>query len=225
MHLSDRDMNSLENSKTAWSTPLILTKRMKLSRFFRIIAATGLLLSLEACTKGFEELNISPTQPATVPAEYVLSNVQMNALMAEGANWWQVGSWIQQWASGSLSAPSQYQEDRDIYETRNWATHYGYINNLAQIRNRLLKGQEDDPNGRTKLAIARINEIYIWQRMTDFWGDIPYSESALPESEIILTPRYDLQKDIYTSLLADLNTAMGNLQTSDVSYGLSLIHI
>ena len=39
--------------------------------------------------------------------------------------------------------------------------------------------------------------------MTDFWGDIPFSESALPEAEIILTPKYDLQKDIYTALLAD----------------------
>ncbi len=192
---------------------------MKSRKIPQIITATALAWGLSACSKGFEELNISPTQPATVPAEYVLSNVQLNGLLNEGSNWWQVGSWVQQWASGSLSAPSQYQEDRDIYETRNWSAHYGYVNNLAQIRNRLLKGQEDDPNGRTKLAIARINEIYLWQRMTDFWGDIPYSESALPEADIILTPKYDLQKDIYNSLLSELNTAANNLQTTDVSYG------
>ncbi|GAB2765851.1 SusD/RagB family nutrient-binding outer membrane lipoprotein [Rhabdobacter roseus] len=192
---------------------------MKKNTFYRLIAAACLTLGLVACTEGFEELNISPTQPATVPAEYVLSNVQLNALLTEGTNWWQVGSWVQQWASGSLSAPSQYQEDRDIYETRNWAAHYGYINNLAQIRNRLLKGQEESPNGRTKLAIARINEIYIWQRMTDFWGDIPYSESALPEAEIILTPKYDLQQDIYKSLLTELDAAMSKLNASDISYG------
>lgn len=192
---------------------------MKTNTLNRLIVSACVALGLVACTDGFEELNISPTQPATVPAEYVLTNVQLNALLAEGANWWQVGSWVQQWASGSLSAPSQYLEDRDIYETRNWASHYGYINNLAQIRNRLLKGQEEAPSGRTKLAIARINEIYIWQRMTDFWGDIPYSESALPEAEVILTPKYDQQQDIYKSLLADLDAAMSKLNTSDISYG------
>ena len=92
---------------------------MKKNTFYRLIASAFLTLGLVACTDGFEELNISPTQPATVPAEYVLSNVQLNALLTEGANWWQVGSWVEQWASGSLSAPSQYLEDRDIYETRN----------------------------------------------------------------------------------------------------------
>lgn len=175
--------------------------------------------TLWSCTEDFEELNISPTQPAAVPPEYVLSNVQLNGLLVEGANWWQTGSWIQQWASGSLSAPSQYLEDRDIYETRLWANHYNYIHNLAQIRNRLLKGSENDPAGRTKLAIAKINEIYIWQRMTDFWGDIPYSQTGLLETEMILTPQYDRQEDIYKSLLVDLNKAMSDLNASDLSYG------
>lgn len=186
---------------------------------YKTITLAGAVTMLSACTEGFEELNISPTQPANVPAEYILSNVQLNGLMAEGANWWQVGSWVQQWASGNLSAPSQYLEDRDIYETRSWASHYGYIHNLAQIRNRLLKGQEESPAGRTKLAIARINEIYIWQRMTDFWGDIPYSEVGVPEAELILTPKYDTQKEIYTSLLAELDRAMNAMSTSDISFG------
>lgn len=180
----------------------------------------GLLaFHLQACTDGFEALNVNPTQPATVPAEYVLSSVQMNAYLNEGANWWQVGSWIQQWASGSLSAPSQYLEDRDIYETRNWGAHYGYINNLAQIRNTLLKGMEDSPEGRSKLAISKINEIYIWQRMTDFWGDIPYTQTGMLAENITLTPQYDLQQDIYKSLIADLDAAIAKLSPTDFSLG------
>lgn len=183
------------------------------------VAVLCFVVLLSACTKNFEKLNVSPTQPASVPPEYILSNMQLGGLLAEGANWWQVGSWVEQWASGSLSAPSQYLEDRDIYETRNWAAHYGYIHNVSQIRNRLLKGQEETTSGRTKLAIAKINELYIWQRMTDFWGDIPYSESGLPESELILTPKYDTQESIYKSILSELDKAMSNLNVSDLSYG------
>jgi hypothetical protein len=200
----------------------LITYKMKTNRYLKhLTASLTLAMGLLGCTNDFEELNTSPTQPAAVPAEYVLTNVQMNGIMAEGGNWWQVGSWVEQWASGSLSAPSQYQEDRDIYETRNWASHYSYINNLAQIRNRLLKGQEETAAGRTKLAIAKINEIYLWQRMTDFWGDIPYSESAQTEAEMILTPKYDAQKDIYASLLADLDAAAGRLNSADLSYGVA----
>lgn len=194
--------------------------RMKLYRnLLRITTVFGVAAMLFSCTKNFEKLNTSPTQATSVPPEYILSNVQLSGLLTEGANWWQVGSWVEQWASGNLSAPSQYLEDRDIYETRNWAAHYGYINNLSQIRNLLLKGQEETPAGKTKLAIAKINELYIWQRMTDFWGDIPYSESGLPESEIILTPKYDTQEEIYKSILAELDIAMGRLSASDLSYG------
>lgn len=190
-----------------------------LNKHTRWAVLLGMTTFLSACTKNFEELNISPTQPATVPAEYILTNTQLSGFLVEGANWWQVGSWVEQWASGNLSAPSQYLEDRDIYETRNWSTHYGYIRDLSQIRNRLLKGQEETEAGRTKLAIAKINELYIWQRMTDFWGDIPYAESGLPESEIILTPRYDKQEDIYKSMLSELDLAMSRLNASDLSFG------
>src|SRR5690606_21164402 len=96
---------------------------MKIYRTFRLSLVIGSLAAVIGCTEEFEELNISPTQPAVVPPEYILSNVQLGGLLTEGGNWWQVGSWVQQWASGSLSAPSQYQEDRDIYETRIWAAH------------------------------------------------------------------------------------------------------
>ena len=56
------------------------------------------------------------------------------------ANPLQVGSWIQHWASGNLVGPSQYLEDRDIYETRSWAAHYALINNLRQIQEPTCKG-------------------------------------------------------------------------------------
>ena len=55
--------------------------------------------------------------------------------------------------------------------------------------------------------------------MTDFWGDIPYSETGLPESEIILTPKYNTQEEIYKSMIVELDQAMSRLSASDLSYG------
>lgn len=190
-------------------------KRLFIQKIFSVLS---LLLSVSACTNNFEELNTSPTSPRNVPAEYLYSQAQLNGFLADGTNWWQVGSWVEQWASGSLSAPSQYLEDRDIYETNNWTSHYELIKNLAQIRNQVLKGQESSPNGRTKLAIAKITEIYFWQRMTDFWGDIPYTQAGLPDDNLVLLPKYDKQEDIYKSLISDLDAANAQLNATDVSY-------
>ncbi|WP_019986790.1 SusD/RagB family nutrient-binding outer membrane lipoprotein [Rudanella lutea] len=181
-----------------------------------MIALTTLAVG---CTQNFEEINTSPVAPASVPAEYLLTQAQLSGITADGDNNWQVGSWIQQWASGSLSAPSQYLEDRDLYETNNWRNHYDLIKNLAQIRNRALKGQEDTPNGRTKLAIAKIYETFIWQRMTDFWGDIPYTQAGMPDDNLALLPRYDKQEDIYRSLISNLDGAVAQLNRNDVSFG------
>jgi len=169
---------------------------------------------ISACTDNFEELNISPTQPVIVPAEYVLSQVELNGLMFDANNWWSVGSWVQHWASGTIVVSSQYVEDRP-----SWANLYSTLNNLTQIRNKILKGEENTPVGRTKLAIAKIIEVFLWQRMTDYWGDIPYSEACMPEDQIILQPQYDTQEDIYESLISDLNNAMNKLNATDISYG------
>lgn len=195
---------------------LIVMKRM--NQFIFLLSITAFTGIFSSCTKNFDELNVSPTQPNTVPAEYLFSQALLSGITAE-SNPLQVGSWIQHWASGNLVGPSQYLEDRDIYETRSWAAHYALINNLRQIQDKILKGEEATPTGRTKLAIAKIYEIFIWQRMTDFWGDIPYTEAGLPESEIILTPVYDKQEDIYKSLLSSLDGAMAQLNGQDISYG------
>ncbi|NME67328.1 SusD/RagB family nutrient-binding outer membrane lipoprotein [Flammeovirga aprica] len=52
---------------------------------------------------------------------------------------------------------------------------------------------------------------YFFSVTTDVWGDIPYSEAlqtvALGYDNTITQPKYDAQKDIYTDLFAQLETA------------------
>lgn len=56
-----------------------------------------------------------------------------------------------------------------------------------------------------QIAVARILKAYFMWHITDRWGDLPYTE-ALQGVEN-LTPRYDLQKDIYYSLFTELKEA------------------
>ncbi|HTN09291.1 SusD/RagB family nutrient-binding outer membrane lipoprotein [Agriterribacter sp.] len=67
-------------------------------------------------------------------------------------------------------------------------------------------------------GIFKIFRSLLFSFMTDFYGDIYYSE-ALKGREGILYPKYDKQEDIYTGLLAELDEANTLIKqgTEDIS--------
>lgn len=56
------------------------------------------------------------------------------------------------------------------------------------------------------MAIALTLKAFYVSNLTDVFGDIPYSEAFRAEYGNV-TPKYDTQKDIYTSLIAELDSA------------------
>jgi hypothetical protein len=178
------------------------------------------LLTAQACTKDFEQINTSPTTFTTLDPGIVFSKVLKDVLFQEGFEFTNnvFGSWAQHWAGGVLISSSRYIQQNDDFF---WDVHYGYIRNLAQIRTQILKGKESDPKGRTKLAIARIFEIFVWQRMTDVCGDIPFSETATGSDNVNNQPKFDTQESIYQTLIKDLDAAMAQLTATDDSYGVA----
>ena len=189
-----------------------------MKNIFKSIILTGAVCFMQACTDDFEKINTPPTSVTTIDPGLVLSKVQKDAAFAEGYEYPnnQFGSWIQQWAGGVLISSSRYVEQSD---NSTWEGHYTLIRNISQIRNQVLKGLENDPAGRTKLAIAKIVEISIWQRLTDLFGDVPYSQTALGQEDVNTKPVFDTQESIYKSLITDLDAATAQLNASDASYG------
>ena len=49
--------------------------------------------------------------------------------------------------------------------------------------------------------MGRILKARTFLRMTDLWGDIPYSEAFTGTN---ITPAYDTQESIYTDLISEL---------------------
>lgn len=182
------------------------------------ILLIGLITLIQACTGDFEKINTPPTSVTTIDPGLVLSKVQKDAAFMEGVEYPnnQYGSWAQHWAGGVLISSSRYIEQSD---NNTWDAHYTLIRNITQIRNQILKGLENDPSGRTKLAIAKIVEISVWQRLTDLFGDIPYSQTAMGQEAVNTKPSFDTQESIYKSLISNLDAAMGQLNASDASYG------
>ncbi|MBA2760460.1 MAG: SusD/RagB family nutrient-binding outer membrane lipoprotein, partial [Segetibacter sp.] len=185
---------------------------------FKSFIVVASVFCIHGCTKDFEKINTPPTSVTTIDPGLVLSKVQKDAAFAEGYEYPnnQFGSWIQHWAGGVLISSSRYVEQSD---NGTWDAHYSLIRNISQVRNEILKGLENDPSGRTKLAIAKIVEISVWQRLTDLFGDVPYSQTALGAADVNTKPVFDTQESIYKSLITDIDAAMGQLNASDLSYG------
>lgn len=174
---------------------------------------------MSSCTKDFERINTPPTSVTAVDPGLLFSRILRDGTFQESGevpnN--KFGSWVQHWAGGPVVPVSRYFEGP---ENLIWSQHYVLLRNIIQIREELA-GLENEPAGRSKLAIASIYEVYLYQRLTDLFGDIPFSEVTRSHTEINRTPKFDPQEAIYPALIDRLNAALASLTVGDQSYGSS----
>ncbi|MGJ1234545.1 MULTISPECIES: SusD/RagB family nutrient-binding outer membrane lipoprotein [Sphingobacterium] len=174
---------------------------------------------LGSCTKDFERINTPPTSVTTVDPSLLIARVLRDGTFQESGELPnnKFGSWIQHWAGGPVVPVSRYFEGP---ENLIWSQHYTLLRNIVQIKQEL-SGKEDNAEGRSKLAIAELYEAYLYQRLTDLFGDIPYSEITKSTKEINRTPKFDKQEDIYPALIQKVDAAIARLTSGDLSYGSS----
>jgi hypothetical protein len=73
--------------------------------------------------------------------------------------------------------------------------------------------------------VARIMRALIFERITDLYGDCPYSQAGLGYYSKIYFPVYDKQQAIYTDLLKEVSDATGQLDAAgDVPTGDQYYH-
>ncbi|MBW6500833.1 MAG: SusD/RagB family nutrient-binding outer membrane lipoprotein [Bacteroidales bacterium] len=182
-----------------------------------IILATFVLVALlSSCTKDFEEMNKSPNNPVDVPAINIFTNTLSSSINRQLGGWIQhtyLGPWSQQWCK------VQY-IDEDRYMPRDMSGEFQapYTSELKNLTIVIEKATEDGNN--RLLAAAKIMRVWAFSYLTNVWGDIPYSQ-ALQGFQIdgTLTPEYDTQESIYTSMLAELEQANVLLTGTTLNFG------
>lgn len=177
-----------------------------------------------SCTDDFSAINENPNEPAIVPEELLFTRALRKAMLDDFT--WQVGEHLHpnmfvQHFSNPIPA---FNTDR--YEVNNgWLTRYWDIayTDFGKDIQQVIDQTEDDPEKVNKYAQARIWKVFIVHRLTDFFGDIPYSEAFEGNS----TPVYDPQEEIYRDLFNELDEAVALFDASqedrfgeaDVLYG------
>ncbi len=179
----------------------------------------GLLLIvglLSSCTKGFEEMNKNPNNPVDVPAINIFTNAVYNAVNRQLGGWMQhtyLGNWSQQWCK------IQY-IDEDKYMPRDLSGYFEgpYTSELKNLEIVMAKAAEEG-NDRL-MGAAKVLRVWTFLYLTDGWGDVPYSEALQGlVQDGIMTPKYDLQEEIYPALLAELEEANVLLTGTTLNFG------
>lgn len=108
------------------------------------------------------------------------------------------------------------------YQGRIFDEGYAISSTVRQMQR--LAVQKDSASYSNLIAVGDILFVLTLQRITDMYGDVPYSQADKAQLGLKY-PVYDVQQDIYNSMLSDLDKAISKLDaakprlTADLFYG------
>jgi hypothetical protein len=191
--------------------------------------ALGVLSSCEF-DKGFEEMNVNPNSAAQVGVATKITKLQTDISGSRYENWRNSliysSTIVQHHAENNWWAGDTYNRNDD-WSFAQWNQAYGGMVKGVQD---IIAQLESEGDSGTHMGMARIMRVFIFHRITDLYGDCPYSEAGQGYINGILTPKYDSQQDIYMDMLKELEEAVaqisgdGALGSADVIFGGSAVH-
>lgn len=201
---------------------LFLIIKLKDMKKITLLYIAGLLLgSMTACTDDFEEINTNPNSVEKPNPNFVFSKAQLDGLNNNyfATNILECGGMLQHYATyKEASGAGDKYLSNEVYYSAYFNQAYPTALNETEI---VINEVKNNPNDSNKLNIARIWKAYLYHRLTDLYGDIPYSEAAKANSTQIFLPKYDSQEFIYKDLLKELDEAAAALDPAKPSFGKS----
>ncbi|ADV43478.1 SusD/RagB family nutrient-binding outer membrane lipoprotein [Bacteroides helcogenes] len=195
-----------------------------MKRYIKNTFAALSLMAVASSCGDFGDTNIDPEHlnEGNVPYTMVFTNAQHQAL---GSDWdiWRNGMiYLSQWNQHIAAGGWWWSYGINSYSNGYAASYWGSAlggGGRGSVRDiqTVINQWKDDQAMIQNYSIARIVRAYIFQRLTDLHGDIPYSEAGQPKE--FSYPKYDKQEDIYNDLLKELDEAQANLGSGTASMG------
>lgn len=183
---------------------------LKKMRKHNYMLLAGLLTATVACNK-FEDLNVNPNSALFPNTASLLTGAEravgtINAQVGPSSFNITPALYVQQFSDVTYIEDSRY---KTIYFNYN-GLYSGPLVNLQQVIDQntnegtkgLAAGYGSNAN---QIAIARIMKAYVYQFITDRWGDVPYSQALKGDQNF--SPAFDKQQDIYNDLFKEWKEA------------------
>ncbi|MBO4453819.1 MAG: SusD/RagB family nutrient-binding outer membrane lipoprotein [Paludibacteraceae bacterium] len=183
---------------------------MKKNKLFIIIGLCSVLCTLYSCSdKVYEEINTDPTKADHInPASQLsyaelqifgdMNFVDVHRLYTYAFTQHLMGCW------NTTNYGGQHRMD-DNEMARPWNNLYpGAMRNLTDA---IEKTKNDSMQANVHAAL-RIFRVYVGSLLTDFYGDVPYTEAGLAFITGNSKPKYDTQEELYKLFFAELKEAV-----------------
>ncbi|NLI36899.1 MAG: SusD/RagB family nutrient-binding outer membrane lipoprotein [Bacteroidales bacterium] len=181
--------------------------------FFGGVMAIGLLLT--SC-QNFDSLNENPNDPTPdkIDPIYLLSPVfirsTLNVDMYQRIHNLYVDTYAQYFANDKYTSNNCV--PNNDWSQSYWDAHWAWVADLNEI----IRNYQNNSKYTNLVQIARIWRVWVFNRATDLFGDIPYSKACDDSGD---AASYDTQKDIYYDMLNELAEASATLNVSGDKVG------
>lgn len=191
-------------------------------------------LFISSCDKGFEEMNVNPNASRSVVPGFLFTRAQLSTVSNNftGAAYLTIGGSMQHFATYKEVPGAGDKYFNFGYSQGSWSMYggtdpatQGAVIDIEQVIDAL----GNLPADVNKLSVSRIWRAYMYHRLTDLYGDIPYSEAGKALTDKNYTPKYDEQSAIYADLLKELDESINafddtqpTFANADLIYGGSI---
>lgn len=195
---------------------MILPRKISLPAFI----VSGILLC-SSCKKNFVAINTDSNH--ITPANINFNSLFSNAEMVTSGN--SDGNGYEDWRNNLIysacfvqhlsSTAAIWDGDKYLYDasynSAYWEKNYpNSITNIVEV----ITSAKTDTSKFNLYNIARIFKAFMFQRMTDMYGDCPYFQAGLGSISGNTSPEYDKQQDIYLDMLNELQDAASRLDAN-----------
>lgn len=196
-----------------------MTKRNSYMKNIKLYLLSFAVLMAGACTDDFEEINTDPNSPTEVPPSYLLTHAERGLkeiLNTTGLLYAQMWSETQytntsRYDVEPLDFSQYYRGTQPASETGNGGLYdLQEIIRLNSDEETMEAAASTSGSNNNQIAVARILKAWTYHRLTDIWGDIPYSEALQGRENF--APSYDTQADIYADLIVELDEATAQIE-------------
>ncbi len=196
----------------------------------QILCTLAVIFFVAACdTQELHDLNINPQAVNEIDLNYLFTAAELGIASNGSTGDNRYTDWrtniglastaIQQLATpGSISAAGNfYRHNEETASAPFEFTYNDQLKNIAEILKQTGPGGYAEGTLNNTRNAARILRAFSFQRITDFYGAIPYFE-ANRGIEGIFFPAYDNQSAIYQDLLNELDEATAAMSGPDAAF-------
>ena len=182
---------------------------MKNIKFLAILVLAA--FSFTACDE-FDVSNQNPDVTSSISnnPELLLTGIERDAVNRMVGAAWSEGNLMAQYGARIVFTSFDLFDWGD--QSGEWDRLYLSIRDAKELEQIAIENENSSYE-----AVSIILQSWMFQILTDMWGDIPYSDASLAKSEgEVFEPVYDAQSDIYNGLLEKLEEANALLSGSNL---------